>query len=387
MQTARNTALSLIALAALTIYILACTSFSPDDKKILYPAFHSSGNIGVAIYDRDTRQSDLLFVPFHFAGGTNESGASPALLRAQWLPDGRNVLVAFASEGASEELDLTVLPTEGRGPVRSFRIAAMKDPGVSLVTPLATSGDRLYLKSRSDTIDRLDLRTGQITTHKVEEHFSDLTLYPAPQGHGLFYVVSTNNAIEFGRLDPDEFTFTHLATITNQMPDGGFLAYNQAGTQVAFLEKDGDTLRCALMEKGKVRFSRTLPSKQPLKFGNAILSPKGDRVWAAFTRESGKTNRIACGVMEIPLSQAPVREKVLIPDIPSGDETEALYWQVGISHDGKTAAISSTYLAASAEDFKPEDSALFIVDMNTSDWKVTKVPISLPAMRTRPVSK
>ncbi len=35
-QTARNAGLALVGLLALTIYILACSSFSPDDTKVLY---------------------------------------------------------------------------------------------------------------------------------------------------------------------------------------------------------------------------------------------------------------------------------------------------------------------------------------------------------------
>ena len=52
----RNTALALVGLLALSIYILACTSFSPDDTKVLYPAFDApSGAIGMAVYDREAR--------------------------------------------------------------------------------------------------------------------------------------------------------------------------------------------------------------------------------------------------------------------------------------------------------------------------------------------
>lgn len=78
----RNTALALVGLAALTIYILACTSFSPDDTKVLYPALDPvSGNVGMAVYDRETHRSDLAFVPI--------IPDKQAAVRAQWLEIGR----------------------------------------------------------------------------------------------------------------------------------------------------------------------------------------------------------------------------------------------------------------------------------------------------------
>ena len=71
----------------------------------------------------------------------------------------------------------------------------------------------------------------------------------------------------------------------------------------------------------------------------------------------------------------------MIKDAAAGDKADVFYFQAGISHDGKTAAISSAYLAFSDEDFKPADCALFFVDLGSVDWKVTKVPIPMPAKR------
>ena len=62
-NTSRNALLAMIALGALTLYILACTSFSPDDTKVLYPAFDDSGAIGMAVYDREARRSEMLLCP------------------------------------------------------------------------------------------------------------------------------------------------------------------------------------------------------------------------------------------------------------------------------------------------------------------------------------
>jgi hypothetical protein len=59
--------------------------------------------------------------------------------------------------------------------------------------------------------------------------------------------------------------------------------------------------------------------------------------------------------------------------------------QVDVSHDGKTLAAASTYLQMSSGSkvqrrLKPEDVALYFIDLSRPDRKVTKVPIPpLPA--------
>jgi len=62
----RNAALAFGGLLALSVYIMACNSspsFSPDDTKVLYPAFDpATGVIGMSVYDREARKSDMLFL-------------------------------------------------------------------------------------------------------------------------------------------------------------------------------------------------------------------------------------------------------------------------------------------------------------------------------------
>jgi hypothetical protein len=84
------------------------------------------------------------------------------------------------------------------------------------------------------------------------------------------------------------------------------------------------------------------------------------------------------GLMEIPFSDGPTREIVLIKGAPVDDEILAFYFQMAVSHDGKTAAVASTYLACTDKGFNPADCALFLVEMSEPDWKVTKVPIPVP---------
>src|ERR1039458_10130907 len=103
-QKTRNITLALVGLLALSIYILACTSFSPDDTKILYPAFDApSGAIGLAVYDREARSSEMLFLPVGYESGESNIVTAASILRAEWLANGRDIVVAYAAGGQKKK--------------------------------------------------------------------------------------------------------------------------------------------------------------------------------------------------------------------------------------------------------------------------------------------
>jgi hypothetical protein len=85
--------------------------------------------------------------------------------------------------------------------------------------------------------------------------------------------------------------------------------------------------------------------------------------------------------MEIPLGAAPVRETTLITAAPSENDSDETCFQGSVSHDGKTFAVDSTYLACIEPRFKARDCALFFVDLRSPNRKVTKVPIPMPGKR------
>lgn len=112
-----NGMLSFTALAALVICVLACTSFSPDDSKVLFSTYDPEAQAyGVGLYDRSTRTTATLFVPQ--VHQSDSSGGDPALIRAQWLADGRHILVSWGRDVEDDDLDLAVLPYGHVGPTR-----------------------------------------------------------------------------------------------------------------------------------------------------------------------------------------------------------------------------------------------------------------------------
>ncbi len=382
-QTARNAALASIGLAALTIYILACTSFSPDDSKVLYPAFDGAqGIIGTAVYDRSSRRSEMAYTPTVFEEGTNLA-AAPKLLRSQWFGDGRRILHAWALEENS--FCLAVTPASSRGPVRTYLLPTIEKAQEKMLSPLALAGDRVFLIETGDKVLRLDLVSGALERRQISVNSKDVALYPSPRNDAIFYL--ENRAPEgkrvFGRLNPDTFALTPLVTFTNETAEGSFFAYDSSGTRLGWIEKSGGELQLVVLEPGKPVFTRLVSTNSSgLFFGAATFSPKGDTLLASFRRE--ESGRLASfGLMEIPLRQAPIRETVLLSEVKSSDGATALYFQVGVSHDGKTAAAASTYLAATTDEFKPADCALFFIDLTDAKRKVTRVPIPMPAQRLK----
>lgn len=390
MVTARNTGLALLGLLALTAYILACTSFSPDDKKVLYPAFSgTNGAIGVAVYDRESRRSEMLFLPMAYEGGGSQS-AKPQLLRPQWLGDGRRILVSWPGE--SDNLNLTVFPWGGSGPVKFFCLGNFKDAGAALVMPLPVAGDRAFITASHGQIVRLDLNTGAVTCHTNPDDKAEFSVYPGLSDKTVFYLEERQepqHACVFGRLDPETFARTPAVTFTNEPADKTFFTYDYQGKRVAFLEKAPENgLQLVVLEQGKPAFTRRLETKDELQFGNAVFSRSGDVLLAACQRKKEGQSSVSYLLMEIPLGAAPIRETTLLPAVEVDDEGAAFYFQVGLSHDGKTAAASSAYLACNASaDFKPADCALFFIDLSDANRKVTKVPIPLPAQRSSPARK
>ncbi|HWQ93357.1 MAG TPA: hypothetical protein VN673_16925 [Clostridia bacterium] len=383
---ARNSTLALIGLAGLTIYILACTSFSPDDSKVTYPAFDENGQVGIAVYDRSERNTQMLYLPATFAAdGTNASG--PELLRAQFLPDGRHIAVfSFGSpEDSGTSVRIAVLPWATRTATRIFEIPELSDSSAAALISPVIVGHRAFLMG-SNQVLRLDLLTGRLHRHHLTEPGPELSLYPSPRGNTVFFIQEAQNdqPVRFGTMDPESFKQTTLMTITNDVMEGSFFTYNNTGSQVALVVKADEERRLVVLEKGIPRFTRTLDRGEgKLTFGSAVLSPKSDFILASFQRTPAGATNASFGLMEIPLSTEPIRETLLITSAPSGDEMESFYFQPALSHDGKTAAVASTYLALGLENLKAEDCALFLVDLSDRKRKVTRVPIPMPKERNR----
>ena len=388
-QTTRNMALALLGLLALSIYVLACTSFSPDDTKVLYPAFDtSSGAIGMAVYDREARRSEMLFLPLAYQSAESNIVAAPSILRAEWLPSGREIVIAYSAQSKQNSdqngLGVALVPWGVHKPIKIFHLSDVKEAGMLFMTPLCIAGEQVFLRTSDKGVARLDLRTGALTSHEFDDAKGEVSLYPAPNSAGVFYFESGNQSEQgtvFGRLNPDDFSRKPVMVITNEVHDQSVVTYDKSGRILALLSGESETNELLVLRDGQRVFSRSLDAHgQKRSFGNAVLAANGKALWATF-QQTKNTNAVAYGLMEIPFSDAPPRELTLINDAPVQDDTYMYYFQAAISHDGKTAAVASTYLACSEKQIRPADCALFLVDLSDPKWQVTKVPIPVPAKR------
>ena len=286
-QTTRNTALALTGLLALTLYILACTSFSPDDKKVLYPAFSgTNGAIGLASYDRQSRRSELVFLPANLEGAETNA-VNPGMLRGQWLGDGRRILATWAARDNDDVLNVAVLPFGALGPVSFFTLPG-KDLSRSILVPAPVVADRAFLMGAATQVVRLDLRDGTVVRHELGSEGSEWVLYPAADGKAVFYLEDhklTDQRI-FGRLDPETFALVPLLTFTNQPESGFSFTYDGSGDRLALIEKADAGARLVVLQRGKPALSRLLPGAgKGLELANAVFSRSGDTLVAGFRRQ------------------------------------------------------------------------------------------------------
>jgi hypothetical protein len=391
----KNAALASVGLVALSIYVVACNSspsFSPDDTKVLFPAFDPvTGVIGMSVYDREAGTSEMLFL-LAAHDHDSETNAQPcaALLRGQWLASGKDVVIAYLGPGGGNEegaITLSVIPCAGRKPVKTLLSeCGTEDTGqLFLKSPLCVAGERLFYRGGPDQLVRIDLQTFTRTEHEFEDAQGEIAIYPSPDGQGVFYFEQQTDPEEqtvFGWLDPEDFSRTVLMATTNRLRDETRIAYDREGRTLVYLEADDGMANLTVWRDSQVACSRSVDTySEKLAVGNVILMASGKSVLATFARANG-TNATSYGLLEIPFDEAPAREVILIEEAPMRGEEGVGYFQAALSHDRKTVAIASTYLGVEDKGIKPEDCALFLVELSEPDWMVTKVPIPMPARKS-----
>jgi WD40 repeat protein len=365
----RDAILAGIGLIALLVYVLACTSFSPDDSKILFPSLDpKSGNLALALYDRETgRTEHLLSLPL-----PKEEGS---VIRPVWTPDGQRVVALWPDESGRDGLRVMVLPLKTREPIRVLALRGQKELTASLVVPPAIVGSHLFMAAGSQVL-RLDLESGEVKTNGVQGEIILLG-----QRERVYYLRDVSARLEVGRLDIKNLTCVPLfQTPEKSGGDVKGFAVSRDGSRVALLGGKEDAPAFLIFD-GK-DLTRTIPlaaKGDDLAPGNFVWSSDGSTLYAAYVKSQGAGKSHACGVLEVPVDGRPARQLPLFNLAGSLDESDPYLFQIDLSHDGKTLATCSTYLSFNDDEkLKPEDLALYLIDLSRPDRKVTKVPVPAP---------
>ena len=378
--------LSSIGGAALLAYVLACggTSFSPDDTQVLYPVFDSrSGNLSVAVYDRKTGLSEPVFTA---CSALPESKKAALMTRAQWLPDGKNILIAHTHEKNDKTLSILIVPRGVKEPVRQLGNLELKEAIMGILYPFSIAGSTLVLNDEK-TLTRMDLMTGQTlrcdNTNKV-------MLIPGGNDKEILAMQGLkgeNEGSAFGTLDAQTMSFTPSLILTNcseHNMQNILPAFDPNLRQVIFVTEEPTNRTLKVMNEKGLAFSRTLACESTNatleKLGPWLLTgPKNDRVWTCYLRKEtdAKENDAEFGLVEIPLNRDPLRRIALFR---IKKESEVMgFVQPTLSHDGQTIALASICLVLDDEPLiKTEDCALYLVEVGQAEPKITKVPIALP---------
>lgn len=370
-----------IGAVSLLIYVLACsTSFSPDDRQVIYPAYDpQSGATCVALYDRKTGRSETLFTAAETESATNQH---PLLLRAEWLPDGKHILIGQLVR--EDGLLLTVLPREAKEPVRNFIVPDLKDAATSLEFPFAIAGSMLVLNCNEMDPVRVNLVTGEVVGG--EKSTNQVVVMPSPDGKTLVgsRAVEKDKFTEFGTFDPKTMEFKPLASLPEAGEKGTMPVFNPADGRVVFIEEKDGQLMLKVAKDGKDEFSRPLIMVDAkLEVGTFLdIARDGKTVFTAACSKTETGTNSAYGLLEIPLNGAPLRFTPLF-HIDETSDNELMFAQSSLSHDGTTWAIATSYLYRQNKSLRAEDSALFLVDVSKAKRPVTKISIPVPPERKK----
>jgi len=378
--TVRNPLLGMVGLSSVLIYVLACTSFSPDDSKVLYPGFDApSGALGVFSYDRTTGRSECVFL--HQGHSHEGDKLAPVLLKPQWTPDGKAVVISWTG---TEAMTIAWLPFPAGRPLRMLSLDGLGNSDAQLAQPLPLVGHRVFLacvKDQENEIVRLDLDTGEIKSKQCPAELEWLILLGAPAGDGVYYLAGRGEKTELGKLETDSLKLTPLQALPDKILDkkSTVFALSPDGKKIAVVEREENVSEIRIYQRvaPPTRLAVAL-QKETLAFGCLLFSPKADRLYATYRSTTENPAGTLYGVMIIPLDGTPPRRVALTGGTElTYDKITINLFKAGLSHDGKTLAVASTYLYFD-DKLKLPHVALYLVDVTQTPPVVTKVGIPLP---------
>lgn len=362
--------LAIIGIGALVAYFLACRpSWSPDGSKVLFAYIGpNTGEIGIALFDRNTGQTRSVFVM------PSKHGSQPGdnFPWAQWDSAGETAIVVWAAgQPGPDELHVALVPVEAQKPTRTFVIPNVDvAPGL----PLAAADGSLFMSGKS--LIRLDLATGKVERRELQEGQEVVLVSHKNQVYYCSKVSAPSAGYEIGTVDQQKLVLSPGLTLRQEEVGEIFplMAVAEDGSALAVTSTKDQKHRLLIVAGSELKKSIPLDFSATIhSLGNLQWSPDGKTIYVALAAEAkdGDSSQLAIGEITVDTGAIRVTPVLRIRKATQPDVLPLMY-QIALSPDGKTMATAPAYLGDQLED--KSDLALHLVDMTSPDRKVTKIP-------------
>ena len=409
-------------------FILACVggpAWSPDSSKILFAwRDYEGGRYNVAVYDRATRVSRIIFQ--HRSPKEDEDNDFTAV--PEWQKDGTRAIVAMTTEDSDTHCTLFSIELKGKAPPEAYDLGKKTmctDPG-----SMPQIGTRLFIGGEN-FITWLDLSTGETRSKTIEgegnfiaEHNGQLVY-----ARGVSRPVNDpknkdakEEGVEFGRVklndkldDPElkpQFTLWAKDVANADLGNAGFGSWEPGGSRIAMVGPLKNTDRILMLDENKRMTGTLMPELSGVKnyrLGNLVWSHDGKTLFApAITRGQGD-NTYDYSLAEIPLTGAPGRltrivsfhikkdeptadqakdqpaagqaaEQSDLSEFDHSDDNGFVFFSMQVSLSPDETMIAATPANMDKGSFAGPDRALFLVDLRRPTHRVTRIPFPKASM-------
>jgi len=357
----KDTLLTIFGVVALIVFVLSCRpSFSPDGNQVVFPIVDGKTDVpSVALYDLKKKTLETIFV-----GPPREE-----FFVAQWLPDGKQVLVNGISF-------IAILPLGSSNPTRLISLKEKLD-GESLMIPPPVIGKYQFIHDEKSPL-RVNLETMEV--QNIPDLFDGFFV---AKGDQLYYIsqlkIGEDDGYELGRLDTEKLNKNSILQLKkNEYGElSCFMAPNGNGSRFAWPAEYEKTQRILLIQGNALEKSILVADGDiDINLGNVEWSTDEKTLYVAFAKDLNKDDLWQYGILEVPVNGGRIRDIPLFT-LNDGDEDGLVMFQIALSADGRRIAATSACMGDNLK--KPEDNAFYLVDLSSSERNVTKITIPLPS--------
>jgi hypothetical protein len=396
------------------IFMLACVggpAWSPDGSKILFAwRDFDGGRFNVAVYDRATHQSRIIFQHREARSDRSDFNVAPA-----WQNDGTRAIVAMTTPDKDDaHCTLLSIAMKGTAPPEAYELGCKTVCFGPAFMPQI--GTRVYVGT-GEGIAWLDLATGDSDSKTIQ----DKTGFENGEGHlsehnGRLVFTRTvsrpisdpenkdakEDGVEFGRIQLDGLdprpAFTLWPSEVADVDINALAVWEPGGSRIAMVgtAKDGDQI--LLLDENKGLTGKLMPELGGVKeyrLGNPEWSHDGKTLFAAAITKGQGDETYDYSLAEIPLAGGAGKLTRLAsfhvkkhepegqPDAEASSLSDFDYnvdrgdlplsMAVSLSPDGGTIAATPANMGHDCQ-FAAADRALFLADMRGQARRVTRIP-------------